>query len=141
MTNVMLEICPCPCLHLGEVLPGPGVLGVQLLDVGVDLREPLGDGGGVPLPAPLRMAADVQHGPRIFFSVTNIFECHKYFGSGDKYQYPFKCINTNMFWTSHTLKHDIQRFLMLSVMVKYFCVCDKYFCTPPPLTVCTELQH
>ena len=73
------------CLHLGEVLPGPGVLGVQLLDVGVDLREPLGDGGGVPLPAPLRMAADVQHGPRIFLIVTNIFECHKYFGSGDKY--------------------------------------------------------
>ena len=108
---------PCPCLHLSEVLPGPGVLGVQLLDVGVDLREPLGDGGGVPLPAPLRMAADVQHGPRIFFSVTNIFECHKYFGSGDKYQYPFKRINTNMFWTSHKLKHDITRFLM-------YVVCD-----------------
>ena len=66
---------PCPCrLHLGEVLPGPGVLGVQLLDVGVDLREPLGDGGGVPLPAPLRMAADVQHGSQIFLSVTNILD-------------------------------------------------------------------
>ena len=55
------------------------MLGVQLLDVGVDLREPLGDGGGVPLPAPLRMAADVQHGSQIFLSVTNILEYHKYF--------------------------------------------------------------
>ena len=77
--RAMINVKNDKYLHLGEVLPGPGVLGVQLLDVGVDLREPLGDGGGVPLPAPLRMAADVQHGPRIFLSVTNILEYHKYF--------------------------------------------------------------